>query len=539
MANFDDGRNNNGAYPGANPQQGYTAQPGQPYYAPQPGQEGYGQGQAGYVGQPSPQVMPGAQVEYTPQGYGQPSAPRSAYGQSAPLPTREAAADTDPFVPRRMQTRRQAQLPQGYSQPEAYQSPVQGQAAYSAQSGTAYGQPYGAQQADAYTPGQGQSLYNTGTTPRVHDPLQDSYVGGSLYNAQRTQVQATDYMTQSIPRADLGQPQPAAPAYGQQSPAYSQQNPAYGQPQNQGAPAGAFMQQNTASQPAMSYTGSIPAQPPAGYPGAQQATSYGGDPYQNTMMLPRTEAAYPEMPLDGTMQMASLPGYGTGTPMAQMPQGAPPPTMPPQAQGQAGAMGGEEDRPPKSALRNAVEWIAVLASAFIIAILLHTFVVSFNGVLGPSMEPTLYTGERVLVNRMAYAFGSEVRRFDIVVCHYPDEDDYYIKRVIGLPGEKIAIIEGKVFINGQAIVEDHVKNVDMESMEEMTIPEGEYFVMGDNRANSLDSRSQSVGTLPRKNLAGRAVAVIWPFSEFKKIERADKETGGLGYSNLELNYQAR
>ncbi|HUV25847.1 MAG TPA: signal peptidase I [Anaerolineales bacterium] len=125
-----------------------------------------------------------------------------------------------------------------------------------------------------------------------------------------------------------------------------------------------------------------------------------------------------------------------------------------------------------------------------------------------SMQPTLFAGNFVVVNKLSYRFG-EPERGDIIVFEYPPdpEQDPYIKRVIGLPGEQVKIADGKVTINGVNIQEPYLVD-DTQQGGEWTIPDEAVFVMGDNRRNSSDSRSW--GVVPLENVIGKALVVYWP-----------------------------
>jgi signal peptidase I len=126
---------------------------------------------------------------------------------------------------------------------------------------------------------------------------------------------------------------------------------------------------------------------------------------------------------------------------------------------------------------------------------------------GPSMEPTFHQWQRVLVNRLAYGFG-DPQRGDVVVFNYPLATDRdFIKRVIGLPGETVDIVSGVVLVNGQPLDEPYIKEPPRHDGHWVVGAE-QYFVMGDNRNSSSDSRTW--GALDRKFLIGRAVAVYWP-----------------------------
>ena len=125
-----------------------------------------------------------------------------------------------------------------------------------------------------------------------------------------------------------------------------------------------------------------------------------------------------------------------------------------------------------------------------------------------SMQPNLYAGDFVIVNKLAYKFG-EPKHGDIIVFRYPPNPDQvpYIKRVIGLPGDQVHIADGKVQINGEWLNEPYL-SVPTNRGGDWTIPAGTLFVMGDNRNNSSDSRSW--GMVPMENVIGRAEVIYWP-----------------------------
>ena len=196
----------------------------------------------------------------------------------------------------------------------------------------------------------------------------------------------------------------------------------------------------------------------------------------------------------------------------------------------------EDDTGKKSVGRSVLEWVLLLALAAGVALLIRTYVAGFYRVLGTSMTPTLSTGERVLVDKIGYVIG-DIDRFDIVVCHYPNSDEYYVKRVIALPGETISITKGTVFINGQALKEDYVHFSDDTSMSETVVAAGSYMVMGDNRVDSYDSRD--IGAISRKMIVGRVAAVAWPVSDWKSVARLEEQVGNADYISLGNNDQSR
>lgn len=149
---------------------------------------------------------------------------------------------------------------------------------------------------------------------------------------------------------------------------------------------------------------------------------------------------------------------------------------------------------------------------YIVLIIAFTwFVVTFVGqrteVSGSSMETTLSDKDQLIVDKMTYRF-RDPKRYDIVVFPYQYQDNtYYIKRIIGLPGETVQILSGMVYIDGMRL-DEHYGNEMMENPgiaeEPLTLDENEYFVLGDNRNNSSDSRASDVGLIHRKDLIGRA-----------------------------------
>lgn len=182
-------------------------------------------------------------------------------------------------------------------------------------------------------------------------------------------------------------------------------------------------------------------------------------------------------------------------------------------------MSGNEERMNKvmkELLSTGLYLLIVLCATY----LLITFVGQRTEVEGASMETTLSDGDNLIVDKISYRF-NEPERFDIVVFPFQyQEDTYYIKRIIGMPGETVQIDEaGTIYINGEVLIESYGReiikpeNVGIAS-EPITLGEDEYFVMGDNRNNSTDSRTEIVGNVHRSDIIGRAWLRIWPLDNF-------------------------
>jgi signal peptidase I len=169
----------------------------------------------------------------------------------------------------------------------------------------------------------------------------------------------------------------------------------------------------------------------------------------------------------------------------------------------------------RKSVRLVIEWGVILVVAVLAAILIRSFVVQPFFIPSGSMEPTLAVGDRVLVNKLSYDF-HPVHRGDIVVFSKPPNDTTpgvtdLIKRVIGLPGETISGQNGQVYINGHPLAEPWLPKGDTTQPFPATfIPRGEYFMMGDNRGDSADSRV--LGPIPKHLIIGRAFLRVWPLS---------------------------
>ncbi len=178
--------------------------------------------------------------------------------------------------------------------------------------------------------------------------------------------------------------------------------------------------------------------------------------------------------------------------------------------------------------RELIETIVLTAIVF----LAINFSVRQYIVDGPSMQPGLSTGERVLVSMLAYDLGSP-QRGDIVVFHPPsDPGTVYVKRIIGIPGDHIAITSDAVIVNGHTLTEPYILLIspgipeNTSVLPTITLGPGQYFVMGDNRQNSIDSRI--FGYVPRANIIGKAEFVFWPLPQLHGIPTFSSDFSGVG-----------
>src|SRR5271157_2989616 len=174
----------------------------------------------------------------------------------------------------------------------------------------------------------------------------------------------------------------------------------------------------------------------------------------------------------------------------------------------------------RSTIWGALSWVRDLAFSVLIAVVLIVFIYQPVKVEGTSMMPTLTDQERIFINKFTYKFGlGDIERGDTVVFWYPDDiTKSYIKRVIALPGDRVRIEAGQVFVNDRALVEDYVPPDYKDSVSwphgpsgqpapDQVVPSKHYFVLGDHRSSSSDSRSW--GFVPRENIYGKAVFVYW------------------------------
>lgn len=167
--------------------------------------------------------------------------------------------------------------------------------------------------------------------------------------------------------------------------------------------------------------------------------------------------------------------------------------------------------------KEARSWIISLVSAVAVALLIRTFIVELYVVDGPSMQPTLQDGERLVVNKFIY-YWREPKRGEVVIFRYPrDHSRVFIKRVIAIGGDTIEIKDGHVLVNDALVNEDYIAEKTRTEYPKQTVPEGTIFVCGDNRRNSLDSRFPDVGFVPLELLKGKASLIFWPVDNFATL----------------------
>ena len=196
----------------------------------------------------------------------------------------------------------------------------------------------------------------------------------------------------------------------------------------------------------------------------------------------------------------------------------------------------------KSLVREILEWVLTIVCACIIALPVRSFAFELVRVDGESMDETLTDGEIMFVSKYDYASvwltlpwqnaeakesaarittGGNPQRFDVVICRYPGRGDTnFVKRVVGLPGDQVEIRNGYLYINNEIFeepyIQDSYRSGRLNDYGPYTVPEDHYFVLGDHRNNSNDSRSQ--GAIPRDMIIGHVRSVLYPFPGIREIE---------------------
>ena len=168
----------------------------------------------------------------------------------------------------------------------------------------------------------------------------------------------------------------------------------------------------------------------------------------------------------------------------------------------------------KNILKEVLEYVIIFVVVAVIVLILNSFIIINARIPSESMEDTIMAGDRVIGNRLAYKTANP-QRYDIVIFRPPDDESvYYIKRIIGLPGDTVYIIDGKGYINNESepLDDSFVKEVPLGSFGPYNVPGDSYFMMGDNRNSSLDSRFwETSNFVKREKILGKAMICYWPF----------------------------
>ena len=207
-----------------------------------------------------------------------------------------------------------------------------------------------------------------------------------------------------------------------------------------------------------------------------------------------------------------------------------------------GAAANKKEKEKKPLIQEILGWVGTILVAVIAALLIRSFIFEPVRVDGQSMDDTLNDGEIMFVSKFDYSstwlslpwqddeakqqaaritFGGNPQRFDVVICRYPGRGDTnFVKRVIGLPGDTVELRSGQLYVNGEEIPEPYINDAYrtgfLNTFGPYTVPEGYYFVMGDHRNNSNDSRS--VGPITRDMIIGHVRSVLFPFSKWRGVE---------------------
>ncbi len=175
-----------------------------------------------------------------------------------------------------------------------------------------------------------------------------------------------------------------------------------------------------------------------------------------------------------------------------------------------------------SVIREILGWVVPFVAAFLVALFIKNYIMINANVPSGSMENTIMTGDRLIGNRLAY-LKSDPKRGDIIIFHYPDnEEEIYVKRVIGLPGETVEVRDAQIYINGYEVPleETYLKEEWTVATGPYTfeVPDDCYLVMGDNRNDSWDARYWTNQYVEKDKILGKAVFAYWPFSSFGKLK---------------------
>ena len=173
-------------------------------------------------------------------------------------------------------------------------------------------------------------------------------------------------------------------------------------------------------------------------------------------------------------------------------------------------------------IKNILSNVLYIAAVLLVSFLIVRYVGQRTEVIGSSMVPTLEDGNQLITDKITYRF-RDPERFEIIVFPHEPDHEYYIKRIIGMPGETVEIgDDGTIYINGEVLKENYGygETSPQEMIGVVTLGDDEYFVLGDNREVSLDSRYEEVGNIPRSIIIGRAWLRLYPFNQFGLLKGA-------------------
>ncbi len=170
----------------------------------------------------------------------------------------------------------------------------------------------------------------------------------------------------------------------------------------------------------------------------------------------------------------------------------------------------------KTVGQEILSWILTFAVAIALALVIRTFIFEPVRVDGHSMDYTLADNEYMIVTKYDYLLG-EQERFDVIICHYPERGrTNFVKRLVGLPGDTVSMLNGTLYVNGEAIDEPYITNKANYNMQAYTLKDDEYFVLGDNRSSSNDSHI--IGPISREQIKGHVRCVAFPFKNARTVK---------------------
>lgn len=169
------------------------------------------------------------------------------------------------------------------------------------------------------------------------------------------------------------------------------------------------------------------------------------------------------------------------------------------------------------------EWLKSIFIAVVLALIIRLFFFEVFLVDGSSMYPTLQHQERLVVNKIVYSLRKPEREEIVVFSYSPHRD--FIKRIVATEGETVEIKDGYVYLNGTKLQESYINGNTTPDFGPVLVPEGHYFVMGDNRKNSMDSRDPSVGFVSMEKIKGKAMFVFWPPGNIRNLRHCSAGAG--------------